>query len=68
MKERLLLAVWPRPADCHFALRELEDALLLELKPPLNIQGVATPWTAEVKAARTVMAAEAAAWAAAHEI
>jgi hypothetical protein len=63
MREHLQLAVWPKPGDCDFALRDLEDALVVELKPPLNLQGVVTPWTAQVKAARAVMAAEAAAWA-----
>jgi hypothetical protein len=67
MRERLRLAVWPKPADCRFALRQLEDALLRELKPPLNVKGVVTPWTAEVKAARAAIADEAAAWATAGE-
>ena len=65
MKENLRLAVWPKPADCEFALAKMEIALLAELKPPLNVRDVVTPWTAQVKAARRVMANEAAAWAAA---
>jgi hypothetical protein len=64
MKERLQLAVWPKPGDFDFTLREPESALLLELKPPLNLQGVVTQWTAQVKAARAAMAEEASAWAA----
>jgi len=59
MKERLELAVWGKPADCAFNLGEIEVGLLLELKPPLNLKDVVTPWTAQVKAARAVMAEEA---------
>lgn len=62
MRERVLLAVWPRPANCAFSLGEIEAALLVELQPPLNLQGVVTPWTAQVKAARAAMAAEARTW------
>jgi hypothetical protein len=63
MKERLELATWGNPADCAFALETIERVLLAELMPPLNLKDVVTPWTAEVKAARAVMAAEARAWA-----
>jgi hypothetical protein len=64
MREHLHLAVWPKPVDCEFTLGQVEGALLLELQPPLNLQGVATPWTAQVKLGRAVMAKEAQAWAA----
>jgi hypothetical protein len=59
MKEHLELAAWGKPADCGFGLGEIEVALLLELQPPLNLRDVVTPWTAQVKAARVVMADEA---------
>jgi hypothetical protein len=59
MSKHLQLAVWGKPAGCSFSLSEIEVALLLELQPPLNLQGVVTPWTAQVKQARAVMAEEA---------
>lgn len=62
MRERLTLAVWPKPADCEIALGEIESALLQKLKPPLNLTGVVTPWTAQVKAARKVMADQVRRW------
>jgi hypothetical protein len=62
MRERLELAAWPKPTACALALGQIEGALVLELQPPLNLQGVVTPWTAQVKAARSVMAEEAKAW------
>lgn len=62
MRERLELAVWPKSANCCFALKEIEARLLAELLPPLNLQDVTTPWTNELKAARKAMAAEAEAW------
>ena len=58
----LELAVWPKPAACRFGLGEIEAALLVMLEPPLNLQGVVTPWTTKVKAARAVMAEEARVW------
>ena len=45
MRERLRLAVWAKPSDCACALAEIEAALLAELEPPLNLQGILTPWT-----------------------
>lgn len=62
MKDRLQLAVWPKPPACQFSLGEIEAALLVALLPPLNLQGVVTPWTTRVKAARAVMAEEARTW------
>ena len=64
MRDRLRLAVWPTPRDCEFTLGQVETALFLKLLPPLNLEGVVTDWTAQVKAARAVMAEEARAWAA----
>jgi hypothetical protein len=63
MRQTLSLAVWPRPHTGSNSLTEIEKALLAELSPPLNVKDVVTPWTARVKAARAVMAAEARAWA-----
>jgi hypothetical protein len=62
MERRLLLATWSKPSDCAFALKQIEGEVLGELLPPLNLQGVVTPWTAQIKAARAVMADEARAW------
>jgi hypothetical protein len=64
MREQLRLAVWPTPLDCEFTLGQVEMALVVKLLTPLNLQGVVTSWTAQVKAARAVMAEEARAWAA----
>jgi hypothetical protein len=59
MHDRLRLATWPRPEGCDTALAAIERALLARLEPPLNLQHVTTPWTAQVKAARNVMADDA---------
>lgn len=64
MRDHLQLAVWPKPNDSAFTLGQVEAALLVKLLPPLNLQGVVTPWTAQVEAARAVMVEEARAWAA----
>lgn len=64
MREHLQLSVWPMPHDCEFTLGQVETALFVELLPPLNLKGLVTSWTAQVKAARAVMAEEARAWAA----
>lgn len=61
MRTNLELAVWP--GDCEFSLLQVERLLLRELLPPLNLKDVVTPWTAQVKAARAVMANQARAWA-----
>ena len=63
MIERLQIAVWAKPAVREFPLDAIESALIGQFQPPLNLQGASTPWTASVKAARQVMAAEARAWA-----
>jgi hypothetical protein len=52
MERRLLLATWAKSRDCAFALKQIEGELLGELLPPLNLQGVVTLWTAQIKAAR----------------
>jgi GIY-YIG catalytic domain-containing protein len=63
MREHLRLAIWPTPRDCEFALGQVETALSVDM-PPLNLQGVVTPWTGQIKAARAVMTEEARAWTA----
>jgi hypothetical protein len=63
MRERLQLAVWPKPRECR-SLAMVELAVLERWKPPLNLKDVRTPWSAMVSAARAVMAEEARRWAA----
>jgi hypothetical protein len=57
MRENLRLAVWP--TDRRAPLADVEIAILAAWQPPLNLKDVATPWQAQVKAARALMAAEA---------
>ena len=59
MRQHLLLAVWPKPTD--IVLVDVERALLMTWKPPLNLKDVHTPWSGHLSAARN-MAAEARAW------
>jgi hypothetical protein len=59
MRRRLRLAIWARPEGCDAELASIERSLLARLEPPLNLQHVTTPWTAQVKAARRAMAGEA---------
>ncbi len=61
MRAKLRLAVWSKQG--HVALAEVEQQILVELLPPLNLTGVRTPWTDQVKAARRALADEARAWA-----
>jgi hypothetical protein len=48
MREHLQLAVWSKSIECEFTLGQVETALV-ELLPPLTLQRVVTPWTAQVK-------------------
>jgi len=57
----LRIAVWLAPAET--VLRPVENAAISHWLPPLNLTGVPTPWTAQVKAARVEMAERAKAWA-----
>ena len=57
MREQLLIAIWPSPARTHLAT--VEGAVMQKWLPPLNLIGVHTPWTSQVKAARAAMAARA---------
>jgi hypothetical protein len=61
MREHLLLATWS-PASAVI-LRTIEVQVIQTLEPSLNLTDVVTSWTAQVKAARRVMADEARAWA-----
>jgi hypothetical protein len=63
MQKHLALAVWPKPEDCSAPLAAIEADVLVAFRPPLNLAGVATPWTARVKAARAVLAKQAQTWA-----
>lgn len=60
MRRNLRIAVWPSAGDER--LRTIERRIVLKWEPPLNLTDVVTPWTATVKAARAVLAAEARAW------
>lgn len=60
MRGKLRLAVWPKQRHC--ALADIEQHILVRLLPPLNLTGVKTPWTDQVKAARRALAEEARAW------
>ena len=62
MRSHLRLAVWAKPVDLHLALREIELEVLKRLLPPLNLQGITTEWSAQLSAARAVMADEARNW------
>jgi GIY-YIG catalytic domain len=62
MRERLMLAVWSKPDGCTYALAAIEAVLLAKWQPPLNLQGIVTPWTPRLKSARAAMAEEARTW------
>lgn len=59
MQTHLNLAVWPSPPQAM--LKDIEEAVLATLDPPLNIAAVPTP-RATLQAARARMADEARAW------
>ena len=61
MWSKLRIAVWPSPPST--ALRTVETAVMHRWLPPLNLTGVSTPWTSQVKAARAMMAGQAREWA-----
>lgn len=67
MQMRLRLAVWRKPSEsADLILKCAEMTLAREWLPPINLDGVATPWTGQVLDARKVMTAEARAWAREH--
>ena len=61
MRRELRIAVWPARADTR--LRTLETTVMRHWIPPLNLTGVTTPWSVQVKSARARMAEQAKAWA-----
>ena len=50
MRSHLRIAVWPAPQGT--VLKPVEAAVIGQWLPPLNLTGVKTPWTTQVKAAR----------------
>jgi hypothetical protein len=62
MAARLSIAVWIKPAQA--VLKTIESRVMSAWLPPLNLTGVSTPWTSDVKAARTAMAEAGKRWAA----
>jgi uncharacterized protein YbjT (DUF2867 family) len=61
MRANLELAVWVRPAGTRLAAVELE--VMRAWLPPLNLTGVTTPWTRQVRTARALLAEQAKKWA-----
>ncbi len=57
MRRRLKITLWPH--DDVAALDLIETAVLQELRPPLNLNKVETPWRRQVKDARSRLAEEA---------
>jgi hypothetical protein len=57
MRQHLRLAIWA--TDHRATLGGIEVAVLAAWRPPLNLKDVVTPWQAQVKVARAMMAAEA---------
>ena len=60
MRESLRLAFWANVGTTPLAV--VEGELLRFWQPPLNLSGVSTQWTAQVKEARSRMANDARAW------
>ena len=60
----LSCTVRARPSDASATVGEIETGVKWKVKAPLNIErgDPITEWTTQVKAARTVLAAEAGAW------
>lgn len=61
MCANLHLAVWVQSTGVPLATLEL--AVMRKWLPPFNLVGVRTPWTAHVKAARSILAEDAKQWA-----
>jgi len=61
MRANLKVAFWACPP--RTVLRPVETAVMRHWEPPLNLTGVSTAWTNQVKTARSVMAEQAKAWA-----
>ena len=63
MDERLLLATWIKPE--RVLLDEVETAVLLKLRPPLNLDKVGEP-RERLRRARGTLATQSRGWAARH--
>lgn len=61
MHNHLGIAVWAAPREATLSRAEREA--MTHWQPPLNLVGVSTPWTAQVKEARAAMAERARDWA-----
>ena len=61
MCSKLRIAVWPSPPGT--VLKAVETEVMGYLLPPLNLIGVSTPWTGQVRTARAMMARQAREWA-----
>jgi hypothetical protein len=61
MHARLTIAVWPIPENSSTLLKKVETAVIMHFTPPIN-QDENPSKLARLSAARTEMAAEAAAW------
>lgn len=57
MCSKLRIAVWASPP--RTVLKAVEQDVMTRWQPPLNLVGVRTPWTEQVKAARAAMAEQA---------
>lgn len=60
-RANLQLAVWVQSTDLPLAT--LEGEVMRKWLPPLNLTGVTTSWTAQIRTARSRLAAEAKDWA-----
>lgn len=65
MHAHLTIAVWAAPTPLDTCLETLEKVIIVAWEPPLNLRDAPHP-SPRLKAAREVMAAEAAHWAAQH--
>ena len=62
MLSRLTIAVWVKPLGA--TLTAVNSHIMSTWQPPLTLIEVTTPWTSDVKAARSSMAKAAKRWAA----
>jgi hypothetical protein len=60
MHRHLLIAVWPCQLPVPF--RDIEQAVMQQWRPPLNLTGVQQPWKSQVREARDDMASAAKDW------
>jgi hypothetical protein len=64
MCTNLQLVVWIKPGGASLA--RVESEVMRAWQPPLNLTGVTTPWTKQVRAARAELADQAKQWARQH--